>query len=239
MGDCAGEGMGLNGVGMAVNSSLGTTMNFRTKLRPKTGSPKIQRDKLVRSLGMKRVKEFQDAARSRADSNLPRSWFNPDDGRIEFADQFVLGEKGGNWSDRKFIMCARPGRESTPPHYSTRNPRRSGRGVPGMLKVEHMQIATRRLCEKLSRPEVRTLMSKFGADVGEDPSIVGQELSVLFKEAAKSCARLPFCDLQKLCGEFGFDMRSQRAQVQAGTGCHAIGATWPTTCLGPVQMEAT
>lgn len=101
-----------------------------------------------------------------------------------------------------------------------------------------MQIGTRRLIENLSRPEQRSLMAKLGASVGEDPSIVGKERSAQFKEAEKSCARLPFSDLQKLCGEFGFEMRTQWAQVQGGTGCQQIGATWPSTCLG-MRMQAT
>jgi len=228
--------MALNGIGMGRNSSLGNTMKFRTKLRPKTGSPKIQRDALIRSMGMKRIKEFQNAARSRADSNLPRSWFS-DEGLVEFADQFVLGQKGGKWEDPEHVMCARPGRESTPPMFCTRNPRRSARGVPGTLSADQMQIGTRRLVEKLGRAEQRSLMAKLGASVGEDPSIVGEERSALFKEAEKSCARLPFSDLQKLCGQFGFEMRTQWAQVQGGAGCQQIGAPWPSTCLGMRQSQ--
>ena len=51
----------------------------------------------------------------------------------QFADQFVLGQKGGKWEDPEHVMCARPGRESTPPMFCTRNPRRSARGVPGTV----------------------------------------------------------------------------------------------------------
>jgi len=230
--------MALNGIGMGRNSSLGNTMKFRTKLRPKTGSPKIQRDALVCAMGMKRVKEYKDVARSRADSNMPRSWFS-DEGLVEFADQFVLGQKGGKWADPEHIMCARPGRESTPPMFCTRHPRRSSRGVPGALNAAQMQIATRRLCEKLSRPELRSLMTKLGASVGEGSSICSEERSALFKEAEKSCARLPFRDLKKLCGEFGFEMCTQWAHIQEGAGCQQIGATWPSTCLGTIMQSTT
>jgi len=153
-----------NGCGMAVNSCLGNTVNFRTQLRPKTGSPKIQRDTLVRSLGMKRVNEFRKAAKSRVDSSLPRGWFSEKEGHIEFADQFVLGQKGGKWTDPQHVMCAKPGREATPRMYETRNPRRSARGSPGMMDMEQLQIGTRRLVEKLSRPEQRSLLSALGAD---------------------------------------------------------------------------
>ena len=51
----------------------------------------------------------------------------------QFADQFILGQKGGKWTDPEHVMCARPGRESTPPMFCTRNPRRSARGIPGMV----------------------------------------------------------------------------------------------------------
>lgn len=230
--------MDSNGCGMAVNSCLGNTVNFRTQLRPKTGSPKIQRDTLVRSLGMKRVNEFRKAAKSRVDSCFPRSWFSEEEGHIEFADQFVLGQNGGKWADPQHIMCAKPGREATPPAYSTRNARRSARGFPGMMDVDQLQIGTRRLVEKLSRPEQRSLLSALGADTSEDPSIVGQERSALFRQAGKACGRLPFSDLQKLCGEFGFEMRTQWAQIKSGGGtvgcsgiCH-VNAHIPTTCLG-------
>ena len=106
-------------------------MRPATGLRPYTGCAEIDRTLAVshavgsghvftrtlqmRTLGRKRVVEAQTAAKGRFDVSHPE-WFD-EKGDIVPAGDFILGLKGGKWSDKKPIAVSAPLHPTLPPSH--------------------------------------------------------------------------------------------------------------------------
>jgi len=181
-------------------------MQCKTGSRPQTGAGKPDRDMALHAITMKRLLHANQIARTRPDPSGPLDWYD-EMGTLTHAGDVVLGQRGGKYADRVPVRVLRPGRESTPPLFTTRTTRRA---MPGRLTEEQMYVTTRRMCDKLTEQQLRALFAQHGcvsvcqSVTRADTVLAPGFKTVEFDQACRQVARLAAEQMAQLCAEFGF-----------------------------------
>jgi len=220
---------------MVVNSRLGSTMEFRTGLRPATVGGKLHRDMVVRTMGLKRMLEAKGNAQSRLGCEHPRAWYD-EDGVLKPEGDFELGKKGGTYPRP---VPLRGLREQTPPVFTTRTARRA---MPGRISQQDMYINTRRMCDKLTEQQRCALFGTVGAyhkhAAREDTSLPPGFQTIEFNKAARQLARLPLSDLDVLLAQYDYAIDHNNRGEHGGSGCTHIGVSLPSNSAGAQDQLA-